>query len=172
LFRKSSKRCRRKSCPQSTRWMPRRSQIAAALCLISTWTSRTAKTSISMKSTLTSTIPSVGARTCSSTGVARPRIALSREMTLIRVSVKTPPRGVCVCVCVCVCLSVCAYVCVCVCVSHYSLNSIRHPDLIRMAKGAHTYGQRRAYVWPRERIRMAKGEHTYGQASAYVWPRV
>jgi hypothetical protein len=34
-----------------------------------------------------------------------------------------------------------------------------------MAKGAHTYGQRRAYVWPSERIRMAKG------VRAYVWPR-
>ena len=34
-------------------------------------------------------------------------------------------------VCVRVCLSVC--LCVCVCVSHYSINSIRHSDLIRMA---------------------------------------
>ena len=41
----------------------------------------------------------------------------------------TPARGLCVCVSVCLCV----YVCVCVCVSHYSINSIRHSDLIRMA---------------------------------------
>ena len=61
---------------------------------------------------------------------ADPRLGVdpAKRCVCMRVCLPDPgKRSVCVRVCLSVCL------CVCVCVSHYSINSIRHSDLIRMA---------------------------------------